>query len=80
MIQRTYKTGLLLCTIFLSVATQAQETASEWFAKANVLYNNKNYAEAAPAYEKAGSLNTKSLDAFYKAGWCYKNTIRQSIT
>ncbi len=69
------KTALLLLIQFTVIVAQAQETGAELVAKATTLYNNKDYAGAAPLYEKAAALNNNA-EAYFKAGWCYNETTR----
>lgn len=51
----------------------SQTTAKEWLAKAEKLYADEKYLEAAVAYDKTSTLDPKSQKAFYMAGWCYND-------
>lgn len=51
----------------------AQTTANDWFDAAKKLFNEKKYAQAASAYDKAAELNPSNHIAFYQAGWCYND-------
>ena len=51
----------------------AQTTAKEWFDKAEKLFGDKKYLEAAVAYDKTTLMDPKNQKAFYKAGWCYND-------
>ncbi|MFZ1306268.1 MAG: tetratricopeptide repeat protein, partial [Ferruginibacter sp.] len=70
--KRVYKK---LTVIFLSLTivsgSFAQSTSAEWYNKAIKLFDDKEYKEAAVAFDKASQLDPKKEDAFYKAGWCY---------
>jgi tetratricopeptide (TPR) repeat protein len=59
--------------LIVTIAGYAQTTATEWFDKANKLYDDEKYKEAAFAYDKATLLDPKNENAFYKAGWCYND-------
>ena len=64
-------------TFFLSLITTlfsfAQTTSKEWLDKAEKLYDDKKYKEAAVAYDKTAELDSKNEIAFYMAGWCYND-------
>jgi tetratricopeptide (TPR) repeat protein len=68
------------CKIFIvfllvtgSVVSFAQTTTKEWFDKAEKLFEEEKYKEAAIAYDKASLLDPKNQKAFYYAGWCYND-------
>lgn len=56
-----------------SAVSFAQITSKQWFDKAEQLYKDKNYQEAAVAYDKASAIDPKNETAFYMAGWCYND-------
>jgi superkiller protein 3 len=64
---------ITLVSLTLAVFSYAQTTAKEWFDKANKLYDEAKYKEAAFAYDKATTMDPKNENAFYKAGWCYND-------
>ncbi|MFM6925256.1 MAG: tetratricopeptide repeat protein [Ferruginibacter sp.] len=51
----------------------AQITSRQWFDKAEQLFKDKSYEEAAVAYDKAAAIDPKNETAFYMAGWCYND-------
>lgn len=63
--------------VFLCCAGSAfsfgQITSRQWLDKAEQLYKDKNYLEAAIAYDKAAAIDPKNETAFYMAGWCYND-------
>lgn len=61
---------LIISIFFASFTTIAQTTATEWFTKANTLFDEAKYAEAKAAYEKCVALDNKNADAYYRIGWC----------
>ncbi len=61
---------LFVLSTFFSLA---QTTAKEWLDKAEKLYDDGKYSEAAVAYDKVTVLDPKSQIAFYQAGWCYND-------
>jgi tetratricopeptide (TPR) repeat protein len=67
------KPAMVFLSLIFTVVSFAQTTAKEWFDKAEKLYDDAKYKEAAVAYDKATELDPKNEDAFYKAGWCYND-------
>lgn len=67
------KTMTVTFSLFISAVSFAQTTAKEWFDKAEDLYDDEKYGEAAVAYDKAAGLDPKNATAFYMAGWCYND-------
>jgi tetratricopeptide (TPR) repeat protein len=67
------KLSIVFLGVAITVVSFAQNTSKEWFSKAEKLYNDKKYDEAAVAYDKAAALDTKNETAFYMAGWCYND-------
>jgi tetratricopeptide (TPR) repeat protein len=67
------KPVMVFISLIITVVSFAQTTAKEWFDKAEKLYNDAKYKEAAVAYDKATELDPKNETAFYKAGWCYND-------
>jgi tetratricopeptide (TPR) repeat protein len=67
------KPAMVFISLIITVVSFAQTTAKEWFDKAEKLYNDAKYKEAAVAYDKAAELDPKNETAFYMAGWCYND-------
>ncbi len=67
------KPVITFISLVISAVSFAQTTSKEWFDKAEKLYDDKNYDEAAVAYDKAAQLDAKNEKAFYMAGWCYND-------
>jgi tetratricopeptide (TPR) repeat protein len=67
------KTAMFFLSLLVSIVSFAQTTSKEWFDKAEKLYADEKYKEAAVAYDKATELDPKNQTAFYKAGWCYND-------
>ena len=67
------KTAAFFLSLITTLFSFAQTTSKEWLDKAEKLYDDKKYKEAAVAYEKAISLDPKDIFALYKAGWCYND-------
>lgn len=72
--RKLYKFFLMASALFIiTTAAVSQTTSTEWFNKAEKLFENENYKEAVVAYNKASVLDAKNESAFYKAGWCYND-------
>jgi tetratricopeptide (TPR) repeat protein len=69
-----YKRFLIaFLSLAFTVVSFAQTTSSEWYKKATKLYDEKNYLEAAVAFDKTTQIDPKHEMAFFKAGWCYND-------
>jgi len=64
-------TAIVFLSLMITVVSFAQITSKEWLDKAEKLYDDKKYKEAAVSYDKAAELDPKNETAFYMAGWCY---------
>jgi tetratricopeptide (TPR) repeat protein len=70
------KPAMVFLSLIIAVVSFAQTTSKEWFEKAEKLFDDQKYKEAAVAYDKAAELDTKNEPALYKAGWCYNDLER----
>lgn len=73
------KLSVALLVLCIAAPAFAQTTATEWLNKANRLYNEAKYKEAAEAYDKTISIDPKSQTAFFKAGWCYNDMEKYNL-
>lgn len=73
------KSVMFFFSLIVTAVSFAQTTSAAWFDKAEKLYDDQKYNEAAVAYGKAAELDPKNEKAFYMSGWCY-NDIGKYVT
>ncbi len=67
------RVAIVCVSLMASYVSFSQTTSKEWFDKAEKLYDDQKYKEAAVAYDKASEIDPKNEKAFYLAGWCYND-------